>query len=110
MEEYKNFLYKHQQEAILEVSKHKKCLVNMWCGVGKTRTFTISLFIDKEDINVIVFPSLCLINQYLLISEPYKRWYNEETKENKLYKILEEHNFKIYNFIEKKFLFIEARK
>lgn len=36
----------------------------MWCGTGKTRTFTISLFQDNQDINVIVFPSLGLINQY----------------------------------------------
>ena len=46
----------------------------------------------------------------LLISEPYKRWYNEETEENRLIKMLEEHNFKIIKCVEKKFLFIEVRK
>jgi len=56
-------LYKHQKEAI-ESQKDKKCLINMWCGTGKTRTFTIDLFINNENFNVIVFPSLGLINQY----------------------------------------------
>ena len=37
----------------------------MWCGTGKTRTFTMSLFMDNRDVNVIVFPSLGLIHQYV---------------------------------------------
>ena len=64
MDIFKDNLYLHQQQAIFEKASHKKCLINMWCGTGKTRTFTISLFIDNLDINVIVFPSLGLINQY----------------------------------------------
>ena len=64
MIEYDKYLYKHQHDAILQKSKYSKCLINMWCGTGKTRTFTISLFQDNQDINVIVFPSLGLINQY----------------------------------------------
>jgi len=58
------YLYKHQQKAINQQKDIKKCLVNMWCGTGKTRTFTISLFINDKPNNVIVFPSLGLINQY----------------------------------------------
>lgn len=57
-------LYDHQKEALHESSKYKKCLINMWCGTGKTRTFTMGIFNDNEPINVIVFPSLGLINQY----------------------------------------------
>ena len=58
------YLYKHQIEAINAKAKYKKCLVNMWCGTGKTRTFTVSIFNDEKNLNVIVFPSLGLINQY----------------------------------------------
>ena len=70
-------LYEHQKKAIEEQTKYKKCLINMWCGTGKTRTFTIDLFINSEKINVIVFPSLGLINQYcndyaLSTKEPFK--------------------------------------
>ena len=57
-------LYPHQKNAIIEQNKYKKCLINMWCGTGKTRTFTISLFQYDKNFNVIVFPSLGLINQY----------------------------------------------
>ena len=64
MTDYTKHLYKHQQEAILEKTQHPKCLINMWCGTGKTRTFTLSLFMDSLNTNVIVFPSLGLINQY----------------------------------------------
>ena len=70
-------LYKHQRKAIEEQNKYEKCLINMWCGTGKTRTFTIDLFIHNEKTNVIVFPSLGLINQYcndyaLSMNEPFK--------------------------------------
>ena len=70
-------LYEHQKKAIEEQTKYKKCLINMWCGTGKTRTFTIDLFINNEKRNVIVFPSLGLINQYcndyaLSTEEPFK--------------------------------------
>ena len=64
MENFDKYLYPHQKIAISEKNKYDKCLINMWCGTGKTRTFTISLFQDNQDLNVIVFPSLGLINQY----------------------------------------------
>ena len=57
-------LYEHQNKAIDKQNKHNKCLINMWCGTGKTRTFTTNLFIKHLKMNVIVFPSLGLINQY----------------------------------------------
>jgi len=59
-----NSLYNHQKEAIESQKGRKKCLINMWCGTGKTRTFTFDLFMNNEQTNVIVFPSLGLINQY----------------------------------------------
>ena len=60
----KEHLYPHQILAIENKKDKHKCLINMWCGTGKTRTFTISLFQDNQNLNVIVFPSLGLINQY----------------------------------------------
>ena len=57
-------LYEHQRRAIQASAPHKKCLINMWCGTGKTRTFTVDIFIQNQPMNVIVFPSLCLIQQY----------------------------------------------
>jgi len=49
----------------------------MWCGTGKTRTFTMDIFIQGEPMNVVVFPSLGLINQYcndyiLSLEEPFQ--------------------------------------
>jgi len=75
-------LYEHQKKAIEEQTKYKKCLINMWCGTGKTRTFTIDLFNHNEKTNVIVFPSLGLINQYsndyvLSNEEPFKTEYEK---------------------------------
>ena len=64
MTEWNKYLYPHQQQAIINKKDKDKCLINMWCGTGKTRTFTISLFQDNQDLSVIVFPSLGLINQY----------------------------------------------
>ena len=46
----------------------------------------------------------------LLIIEPNKRWCDNEKKENRLVKLLEENNFTIISIVEKKFMFIEARK
>ena len=60
----KPYLYDHQKRAIQQQQQYPKCLINMWCGTGKTRTFTIDLFINNKKTNVIVFPSLGLINQY----------------------------------------------
>ena len=75
---YPDYLRPTQRDAIESQEHHKKCLINMWCGTGKTRTFTIDLFINNEQTNVIVFPSLGLINQYcndyaLSTEEPFKR-------------------------------------
>ena len=64
MSEWNKHLHLHQQQAIINKRDKRKSLINMWCGTGKTRTFTISLFQDNQDINVLVFPSLGLINQY----------------------------------------------
>ena len=64
MIQWNEYLYQHQQQAIINKRDKPKCLINMWCGTGKTRTFTISLFQDNQDLNVLVFPSLGLINQY----------------------------------------------
>jgi len=63
-------LYEHQKKAIKEQNKHKKCLINMWCGTGKTRTFTIDLFINSEKTNVIemVFNQ---IKHYLKLNKKY---------------------------------------
>lgn len=46
----------------------------------------------------------------LLIAEPYKRWYNEDTKENKLETLLKTNNFTIIKNDENKFMFVECRK
>jgi SAM-dependent methyltransferase len=46
----------------------------------------------------------------LLISEPYRRWFDAEKQENKLVKLLQEHKFKIIKNEENKFIFIECRK
>ena len=64
MSDYDEFLYPHQRDAITAKHNHNKCLINMWYGTGKTRTFTLSLFKDLQVLSVIVFPSLGLINQY----------------------------------------------
>ncbi len=71
------YLYEHQKIAIQKQNNIKKCLINMWCGTGKTRTFTINIFIQGKKMNIIVFPSLGLINQYcnnyyLSSEEPFK--------------------------------------
>ena len=77
MDKFVKYLYPHQQEAIKNEQQYHKCLFNMWCGTGKTRVFTISMFTDNLNFNVIVFPSLGLINQYcndyvLNQEEPFK--------------------------------------
>ena len=63
MEQFKNYLFPHQKQCLNQLNNNK-CLVNMWCGTGKTRTFTIKTFIDNSNLTIIVFPSLGLINQY----------------------------------------------
>jgi len=73
-----DYLRDYQKRAIESSNQHKKCLINMWCGTGKTDTFTIDIFIQEESINVIVFPSLQLVQQYykeyiLSLEEPFQR-------------------------------------
>ena len=41
-----DYLYKHQKTAISQKNKYNKCLINMWCSTGKTRTFTNSSDLD----------------------------------------------------------------
>ena len=62
---YEN-LWKNQKDAVNSKRHFQKCLINMWCGTGKTRVFTYSILEDEQRINIIVFPSLGLINQYNL--------------------------------------------
>ena len=60
-------LWKHQLEAIEKSELHNKCLINMFCGTGKTRVIVEKIFktiLDSNNLNVIVFPSLPLINQF----------------------------------------------
>jgi superfamily II DNA or RNA helicase len=57
-------LWKHQKEAVLKSKGHKKCLINIWCGCGKTRIIVYKIFDDCKNMNIIVFPTLELINQF----------------------------------------------
>ena len=57
-------LYTHQKECILKKKDLKKSLNNLWCGSGKTRIIVYSIFDDGLELNVIVFPSFGLINQF----------------------------------------------
>ena len=58
-------LRSYQQQCLNSLNNNdQKSLVNMWCGTGKTRIFTYHIFQKKYDLNVLVFPSLALINQY----------------------------------------------
>ena len=50
-------LWTHQQEAVNSKKDYKKCLINMWCGTGKTRVFVYSIIEDNQKNNIIVFPS-----------------------------------------------------
>ena len=57
-------LRNYQKECIEKKKKINNCLIKMWCGTGKTRIFTSTIFNNEFSLNVIVFPSLGLINQY----------------------------------------------
>jgi superfamily II DNA or RNA helicase len=57
-------LYKHQEDCIDSKKGLLKSLINIWCGGGKTRIIVYSIFDDNQLVNVIVFPSLGLINQF----------------------------------------------
>ena len=60
-----NGLWPHQRQAILAKKGKPRGLIVMWCGTGKTRTFAYSILEDGQYVNVIVFPSLALIEQYV---------------------------------------------
>jgi len=59
-----NDLYGHQRDCIQTKKGLPKSLINIWCGGGKTRIIVCSIFEDGQDMNIIVFPSLGLINQF----------------------------------------------
>jgi len=48
-----DYLREYQKRAIESSNQHKKCLINMWCGTGKTDTFTIDIFIQEEHIELL---------------------------------------------------------
>ena len=54
----------YQKECIEKKRSLPNSLIKMWCGTGKTRIFTTSIIEFAFLLNVIVFPSLGLINQY----------------------------------------------
>jgi superfamily II DNA or RNA helicase len=68
-------LFDHQREAIDALQIHTRCLVNMWCGTGKTRTLTVDIVECEPQLSIIIFPSLALINQFnkdYLINDTFK--------------------------------------
>jgi superfamily II DNA or RNA helicase len=75
-----NNLYPHQKECILKKKDLPKSLINIWCGGGKTRIIVYSIFDDDREINVIVFPSLGLINQFnndYILSNDFMDYFKE---------------------------------
>jgi superfamily II DNA or RNA helicase len=54
----------YQLDALLSIFLYAKCLVKMFCGVGKSIIITNVIIHGKKELNVIVFPSLALIMQY----------------------------------------------
>ena len=54
----------YQIEALLIILTFVKCLVKMFCGTGKSRIITNVIIHKKQNLNVVVFPSLALIRQY----------------------------------------------
>ena len=81
----KNRLY--QVESLMNILnlESKKCLVKMFCGTGKSRIITNVIIHEKKTLNVIVFPSLALINQYsmdYLNNDEYKKHFKKHKKIN----------------------------
>ena len=67
---------KYQREAILKIFPHSKCLVKMFCGTGKSRIISNITIHEKKNLNIIVFPSLSLINQFTndyIFGKEYKK-------------------------------------
>ena len=61
-------LDKHQKEAINNIkdcllNEDDKCIVQMWCGTGKSR-IELSLLLEQE-LSIIVVPSIALITQFM---------------------------------------------
>ena len=58
----------HQQEAIEAITtcfeENDSCLVKMFCGTGKTRIVFYLMMNSKNNLSIIVFPSLALIEQF----------------------------------------------
>jgi len=54
----------YQIEALFNIINKKKCLVKMFCGTGKSRIITNVITYQQKELNVVVFPSLALINQF----------------------------------------------
>ena len=81
----KNRLY--QVESLMNILnlESEKCLVKMFCGTGKSRIITNVIIHEKKTLNVIVFPSLALINQYsmdYLNNDEYKKHFKKHKKIN----------------------------
>ena len=81
----KNRLY--QVESLMNILnlESEKCLVKMFCGTGKSRIITNVIIHEKKKLNVIVFPSLALINQYsmdYLNNDEYKKHFKKHKKIN----------------------------
>ena len=77
----------YQLDALLNIFLYAKCLVKMFCGVGKSIIITNVIIHGKKELNVIVFPSLALIMQYsmdYLLNEekPYKKHFKKYTHIN----------------------------
>ena len=54
----------YQIDAIENIMKYKKCIVKMFCGTGKSIVLINTIIHSKQNLSVIVFPSLALINQF----------------------------------------------
>jgi superfamily II DNA or RNA helicase/uncharacterized protein (DUF736 family) len=77
----------YQVESLMNIlnSESKNCLVKMFCGTGKSRIITNVIIHEKKTLNVIVFPSLALINQYsmdYLNNDEYKKHFKKHKKIN----------------------------
>jgi ribosomal RNA-processing protein 8 len=73
-------LYKHQKECVGSKKNLPKSLINIWCGGGKTRIIVYSIFDDNQEVNIIVFPSLGLINQFnndYILCEDFMDYFKE---------------------------------
>jgi superfamily II DNA or RNA helicase len=61
-------LFKHQRECLRAIQNNrqlsKRCIVQMFCGSGKTMVMFFEIVTNKYNLNVIVFPSLALMAQF----------------------------------------------